>query len=1714
MSGIVIVVLVFFVLAAGLGGTAYFVYQRKLRRAKSIERALKMVPLLIHLPPPSNDTVAGGRDVREVMREKTAQAEVLYNLIAGTARDGFKSSFYGQRHIALELVASGGIVHFYIAVPINMVSVIEQAVISAYPGARLEEAEDHNIFSQNGRLSATVGGELVLKADPAYPIATYATLERDPLEGLLTTLSGLTKTDGAAVQIMIRPARPAWVTAATKLTGKLRKGRHNGVAFGVADLAKAAIKAPTAPTATPATPGAPSVSLSQLELTAIEQIEEKTKHPGFEVLIRVIVSAENNGRSQQVLQGLATSFALFERPGLNGFKFLPALDVQGLVTAFIFRFFPPEMHGSILNSSELATIFHLPDSQFTPTTNVVRQTSKEVDGPVTSATTGLLFGYNEFRGVKKEIRLSVEDRRRHTYILGQTGTGKSTLIENLIVQDMLSGNGFAFIDPHGESAEKLLSMVPKSRAEDVIYFNPADMEFPLGLNLFEFSDPMQKDFLIQESLNMLYKLYDPNGTGVIGPRFEQWYRNAALTLMADPNGATFIEIPKVFTDTEYLKDKFKYLKDPTVIDFWTKEMGQTSDYHKSEMLGYFVSKFGAFQQNEMMRNIIGQTKSAFNMRDIMDNKKILIVNLSKGQVGELNSKLLGMMFVIKFQAAAMSRANTPEAERADFSLYVDEFQNFSTDSFASILSEARKYRLNLIVANQFMGQLTEPIRDAVFGNIGTIVAHRMGPDDAEFMVKQLAPVFDASDLMNLPNYHSAVRLMVGGLPSQPFTMSNLAALGNVNLELGAAIKQLSAAKYGLARPIVESDIAARLTGRPVAMPLAPQPLIAPSAPPAPMAPAPVAEMAPATVAEPAMAVSVATPSDSAISETRTTSDPGVAPIGAPPVDLTEVPMNQPALIIAPEPVDDVVEPERVALGQPILPAVNAAMDTAPLVVLPPIGAPPVNLDSLPEPLLALQGNQVIPLSGADKNTLSIRDITGGMNRTNPEEVTLIPLGAEPSQISHEVVSPKVKPTDVPSYDPTQDPMANVTLLAVPAPTTNSRTTSEQVPILSREDSIIAEVPIEATYDPADDPMASVPLTAADVMSDAFSVAPPVSTEQLTESTPPVDNIVEDSDDITWQIDNRSVIKESLVNQVIETEVAAGHAQTNAAEVDDLQIHFVDPSLEAVLSRPVETNNEETVVAAAVADIPRKPAENLSALSAIIEAPPIGSAPVDLPEANNALARPVGETPTPASDPLSLLPAPAIENVPPSPAVSGSQAIEVAALATPQVPATEATLPQGVDLLNESNKIVEDLPKVIEKVTVAPLSEVPVSKPDSNSQRAASAESIPDIAPVTSNSPVESPAAVAATDIASETAHSIPEMEAAVSAAAVSEQVTPLIVKPSSLDMSALPPLPLAVKKPSDAPAPDPAAVVAKTEATINDLLSTSLIRSDASRHRMAEIASEADAASAATLTGDAQAPSGRHWVGSGPSVADQSEEGEVSVTSAGGSHYSSTHKVIEPLGPILPAREELVQALVAEAAAEMKSPAVTAAAPSIVPEKPMVVAQPISPPPSRPSAATVPTQLTEQPIEAVPEQVAPAPVALPEKQVVLNIEISDELPQAESLAASDVAAARDAKAATEAALVPKTTVQNKKAEHPLIQTHRSHPASHHVAQAKVEADPPNKLTPRSEANTAALTGKLILPTAQVDSNRPMVAAVAPVKPAKLAKGEIFVDGSGNVTIGE
>jgi len=785
-------------------------YKKTLREAKNYERGLKMIPMYIHIPPSGEDLEANGRDERDITEEVLSQAQVMYNIISSTATKGFKSRIYGQKHISFEIVAHEGLIHYYAVVPAVLTDIVRQAVSAAYPSARLEEIEDRNIFSQAGKISGTIGGEFTLKKSYVYPIATYQESKRDAARALLNALSTVTHDDGVAVQLMIRPAADGWTKNSIYTANKIKKDKGIktsglGGVFNVKNLMEALWKPPETKDTKPE-----DKQLTSLEQGLVEAIEEKTRHPGYEILIRVVVSSNTSARSQALLKNIIAAFALFDSTVNNGFKFSTAKDIEELVTAYIFRFFPQTVTQNVLNSVELATVFHLPDQGSIPSSQVQRQMTKQVDGPTQVMEEGFLLGYNEFRGIRKEIRLGTNDRRRHTYFIGQTGTGKSNLLENLAFQDMMDGRGFAFIDPHGDSVEKLLGVVPKERVEDVIYFNPSDMENPIGLNLFEYETQDQRDFLIQEAIAMLYRLYDPGHTGIIGPRYEHWFRNASLTIMSDPNGSSFIDVPQVFNDQSFTDEKLKYVTDRTVLDFWNKEMAQTSDATKSEILGWFVSKFGAFLSNEMMRNIIGQTKSGVNLRDIMDNKKILLVNLSKGKTGELNSQLLGMIFVMKFQVAAMGRASMPENEREDFSLYVDEFQNFATDSFATILSEARKYRLNLVLANQFMTQLTDIIRESILGNIGTVISGRLGITDAEILQKKFMPTFDAEDLTKLPNFQTITSVMINDVPSAAFSMLLVPPMIKPDYQLRDALKKLSAAKYGRPRAQVEKDIFARL----------------------------------------------------------------------------------------------------------------------------------------------------------------------------------------------------------------------------------------------------------------------------------------------------------------------------------------------------------------------------------------------------------------------------------------------------------------------------------------------------------------------------------------------------------------------------------------------------------------------------------------------------------------------------------------------------------------------------------------------------------------------------------------------------------------------------------------------------------------------------------------------------------------------------------------
>lgn len=422
----------------------------------------------------------------------------------------------------------------------------------------------------------------------------------------------------------------------------------------------------------------------------------------------------------------------------------------------------------------------------------------------------VMIGNNEYRGKITPIYYRDSDRLRHMYMIGKTGVGKSTIFQNMCLQDIKNGDGVCFIDPHGESIDWLLKRIPSDRLTDVVIFDPSDTEFPVGLNLLEARTDRERDFLVSECIGIFYKLFDPERTGVIGPQFEHWLRNAALTVMAGPDGGSIVEIPKLFIDKQFELEKRKHLKDPLVSDFWAKQMARTSEFHRSEMLNYFMSKFGHFLNNELMRNIIGQHHSGFSFENVIESKKILLVNLSKGKIGEINAHMLGLILISKLQVAILSRTYKDTNSRHSFYLYVDEFQNFVTDTFIGILSESRKYGLGAHLANQYLAQLPKKIQEAILGNVGTLLAFEVGANDAEILSKEFEPL-EIQDFISLARFNFYIKLMINGKTSNAFSGISLPA---ETCSASPAMKQVSVTlnrlAYALPKILVENTIKQQL----------------------------------------------------------------------------------------------------------------------------------------------------------------------------------------------------------------------------------------------------------------------------------------------------------------------------------------------------------------------------------------------------------------------------------------------------------------------------------------------------------------------------------------------------------------------------------------------------------------------------------------------------------------------------------------------------------------------------------------------------------------------------------------------------------------------------------------------------------------------------------------------------------------------------------------
>jgi len=759
----------------------------------------------------------------QAIQEDIGIAETLYSLLGGLKSEkGPKTWLRGrQDNFSLEIVAHHGLISFYIAFPQRLKQYFENQLHSVYPQANLEEVEDYNLFTPQG---IVLGSYLRFSREYIFPIKTYKKCESDPLNALTNVLSKIGQGEGAAIQVIARSSHSGWRQKGHKMASEMQQGKKLKEALQAAGLISILSKFfyffwdffKTTKKQGDLTKVQPEkiYHLSPLEEEMIKGIEEKVSKAGLEVNLRILTSAQDKARTKILLENIVNAFTQFNiyQYG-NSFNWIIPANQQRLIEDFIYRNFNIR-YRLILNTEELASIYHLPLPS-TETPNIRWLTAKRTPPPVNMPTEGLILGQSIYRGEEITVRLKEADRRRHLYLIGMTGTGKSNLLSNLAIQDIQKGRGVCVIDPHGDLIADCLGSIPAAKADEVIYFNPADTERPMGINLLEYDPkyPEQKTFVINEMIKIFDKLYDLKQTG--GPMFEQYMRNAMLLVMEDPDsGSTLMEIPKVLADSEFRNYKLSKCQNPIVYDFWTKEAQKAGgEAALANLVPYITSKLTQFVSNDIMRPIIGQQKSAFNFRQIMDERKIFLINLSKGKLGDINAYLLGMVLVGKILMASLSRADLPQEQRRDFYLYIDEFQNFITDTISVILSEARKYRLNLILAHQYIGQLIRgndtSIRDAIFGNIGTIVCFRIGVDDAEILAKQLAPVVNEFDLMNIEKYHAYVRLLIDNTASKAFLMKCFPPpVGDSSIK--EKIKELSRLKYGRERNLVESEINQRL----------------------------------------------------------------------------------------------------------------------------------------------------------------------------------------------------------------------------------------------------------------------------------------------------------------------------------------------------------------------------------------------------------------------------------------------------------------------------------------------------------------------------------------------------------------------------------------------------------------------------------------------------------------------------------------------------------------------------------------------------------------------------------------------------------------------------------------------------------------------------------------------------------------------------------------
>lgn len=799
----------------------------------SLMQAKHLVSMKVTLPRQETKIDQEKRTEKD-FKEKIAIMEQLYRALWEVQSLNLMQMlhfwFFREITMSFEMYVEKGLLTMYVVTSPKLANIVEKQITAFYSDAEVTLQPTPDLREPGSKL---VGYNMNLQKNMVYPLRFYEQMQDDPLNGIANVLSKMGNDETAAIQIVLRPSFSAkWGKKAEKFASLRFKGKKDHwmshipligfLGSFILDIASG----DTSTMAPGAEHGDSFVRMIQPEEELYKHMGEKGGMSFYHASIRVFALTKTWKRSIEVTDNMQVAFNAFKDlygNYLSNRRMFIDFCPLALNALLIYPLWKYRLNGfmnkeCLLVEKELAGLFHFPDSRYNKIPIIQWISSKVLPPPPDAPTEGILLGYNRHRAIETPIRFMEKDRTRHHYIIGKSGTGKSALLSWMSRQDVKNGAGLCIIDPHGDLIEDALAHTPKERAKDIILFDPADMERPMGLNLLEAKTPEEKDRASLDAMDIFIKLF---GNEIFGPRIQHYFRNGCLTLMDDEEeGATLIDVPRLFVDDDFQRYKVSKIKNVVVRSFWEHEIAKTGAREKEEMIPYFSAKFGPFITNTTMRNIIGQPKSAFNIREIMDTGKVLLVNLSKGKIGDINAQLLGLIFVNKVNMAALSRADAKREQRRRFYLYVDEFQNFVTEAFATILSEARKYELGLIMAHQFIGQLvgkTESygqsntkLRDAVFGNVGSISSFKIGAEDAEYMAKEFAPVLSEQDVINIPNFECYMKLNINNVTSRPFSLRTIYDESDRNEKLGDLIKEYSRMKYGRKKVFVDQEIEDRI----------------------------------------------------------------------------------------------------------------------------------------------------------------------------------------------------------------------------------------------------------------------------------------------------------------------------------------------------------------------------------------------------------------------------------------------------------------------------------------------------------------------------------------------------------------------------------------------------------------------------------------------------------------------------------------------------------------------------------------------------------------------------------------------------------------------------------------------------------------------------------------------------------------------------------------